>query len=216
MSVTLKLYSDFICPFCFIAEHSTIPRLRAELDLVLDWRGFELHPETPVGGVELTQIVPRARAETLRVRMRQLAESFGIQGMGTPEHVPNTRRILATAELARDRGCLDAFREAAMIGHWEQALDLEAPEDIATIAAAVGLDAGAAVSAGADPHYLSRIDTIREEAGRMGVTGVPTFFFGNVAIVGCQPYDDLMEAALVAGARPREAARAVVLQPPGR
>jgi predicted DsbA family dithiol-disulfide isomerase len=210
VSLTLKLYSDFICPFCFIAEHSTIPRLRAELDLTLDWRGFELHPQTPKGGMELTQIVPKARADVTRMRMRRLSESFGIQGMGTPEHIPSTRRILATAELARDRGCLDAFREAAMIGHWEQALDLEDPTDIASIATTAGLDPAAAVAAGEDGHYLSRIDAIREEAGRMGVTGVPTFFFGNVAVVGCQPYDDLLEAALVAGAKPRPGAASVV------
>ena len=216
MSLTLKLYSDFVCPFCYIAEHSTIPRLRAELDLDLDWRGFELRPETPLGGVELIQIVPRARADTLRLRMRQLSESFGIQGMGTPERVPNTRRILATAELARDRGCLDSFRAAAMTGYWEQALNLEDPQDIAAIAGKAGLDPEAAVSAGRDPHYLSRIDAIREDAGRMGVTGVPTFFFGSVAIVGCQPYGELLEAALVAGAQPRKGAVGVVLPSPGR
>ena len=215
MSLTLKLYSDFICPFCFIAEHSTVPRLRADLDLTLDWRGFELRPETPKGGVELSQIFPRAHTEVLRSRMRQLSESFGIQGMVSPERVPNTRRILATAELARDRGCLDAFREAAMVGYWEQALDLEDPEDIAAVARTAGLEPGAAVAAGQDPHYLSRIDAIREEAGKMGVTGIPTFFFGSVAIVGCQPYDDLLEAALVAGAKPLKGAEAVVLPSAG-
>lgn len=204
MSLTFKLYSDFICPFCFIAEHSTVPRLRADLDLDFDWRGFELRPETPKGGVQMSAIFPRARTETMRLRMQQLSESFGIQGMGTPERVPNTRRILATAELARDRDCLEAFREAAMLGYWEQALDLEDPEHIAAIAKTAGLDVEAAVAAGEDPHYLSRIDAIREEAGKMGVTGIPTFFFGNVAIVGCQPYDELLEAAKVAGAKPRK------------
>ena len=41
MPVTLRLYTDFVCPFCFIAEASTVPRLLREYELVLDWRGFD-------------------------------------------------------------------------------------------------------------------------------------------------------------------------------
>ena len=26
---TLLLYTDFVCPFCYIAEHSTVPKLVA-------------------------------------------------------------------------------------------------------------------------------------------------------------------------------------------
>ena len=50
MPSTLRLYTDFVCPFCFIAEESSVPRLLREYDLELEWRGFELHPGTPKGG----------------------------------------------------------------------------------------------------------------------------------------------------------------------
>jgi predicted DsbA family dithiol-disulfide isomerase len=54
--LSFRLYSDFVCPFCFIAEASTVPRLLKELHLTMDWHGFELHPGTPRGGMALTRL----------------------------------------------------------------------------------------------------------------------------------------------------------------
>jgi hypothetical protein len=45
--------------------------------------------------------------------MDRFAGRFGNTDMRHPFHLPNTRRVLAAAELARDRGRLDAFREPA-------------------------------------------------------------------------------------------------------
>jgi predicted DsbA family dithiol-disulfide isomerase len=33
VSTALLLYTDFVCPFCFIAEQSTVPRLLAAYEL---------------------------------------------------------------------------------------------------------------------------------------------------------------------------------------
>ena len=70
VSLTLRLYTDFVCPFCFIAEQSTVPRLLAELDLTLDWYGFELHPSTPPGGVPLSRLFPNAPLPALHERTK--------------------------------------------------------------------------------------------------------------------------------------------------
>ncbi len=51
--IHVRLYSDFICPFCFVAEQSNLVRLQEEFDVEVDRRGFELHPETPVGGMRV-------------------------------------------------------------------------------------------------------------------------------------------------------------------
>lgn len=138
-------------------------------------------------------------------RMDQFAASFRVTGMKHPERIPNTRRALAMAELARERGVLDAFRDSAMRAHWRDGMDLEKDADLAEVARRAGLDPALALAASRDPKYLARIDAVREEAGAMGVTGIPTFVFGEleeepVAVVGCQPYEVLAEAAEQAGA----------------
>lgn len=50
-------------------------------------------------------------------------------------------------------------------------------------------------------RYLDRVDDMRRDASRAGVTGIPTFFVGEGVIVGCQPYDTLTAAVEQAGGR---------------
>ena len=102
----------------------------------------------------------------------------------------------AVAELARDHGRLDAFRAAGMEAWWRRGEDLEDDAALRRLAGAAGLDPEAAVRAADDPAYLGRVDAIRAEAARRGVTGIPSFAFaGGPTVVGCQPYGILAAAA---------------------
>ena len=171
---------------------------------MLDWRGFELHPETPVGGLALEQLFGSRRLAAMRDHLRTFARHFGIEDMPGVDRLPNTRSALALMELAREQGRLDGCRSTAMEGFWREGLDLERERDLRTIALRSGLDADAALQAVSDPRYLQRVDALRDEARRLGVTGIPTFFFGDgPPVVGCQPYDVLARAARAAGATPR-------------
>lgn len=170
-----------------------------EYDIAIDWRGFELHPETPAGGMEIERLFGAGRVAPMRQSMDRFAAQFGITDMRHPSHLPNTRRVLAAAELARDRGRLDAFRKAAMDAYWRHGHDLEDDAVVRRIAAHVGLDADDAAAAMADPGYLARVDAVRRESISAGVTGIPTFFIGDQVVVGCQPYDTLAAAVERAG-----------------
>ncbi len=167
---------------------------------MVNWRGFELHPETPRGGIPVTSLVPRGRLESMREYMGRFAAGFGIEDMTTPDRLPNTRRALAMAEYARDQDRLEAFRDAAMDAHWRRGENLEADADLREIAARARLDSEAALRAAADATYQARVDAIRGEASGQGVTGIPTFVVGEEVIVGCQPYEVLAAAARRASA----------------
>ena len=201
--LTLRLYTDFVCPFCFIAEASTVPRLLRELDLTLEWHGFELHPETPPGGMPLSALFPGVDLRLLHERTRRFGARFGVTGFDPPDRLQSTRRALAIAELARERGKLEAFRGAAFDGHWRRGANLEADEDLRAIAATAGLDPAEALRAADDPALLARVDARQDEARAEGVRGIPTFIIGDDAVVGCQPFGVLHAFALEAGARPR-------------
>jgi len=168
----------------------------------VDWRGFELHPETPPGGISITQLYPAVRMEAMKEYMENFAASFGVYDMRSPERIPNTRRALAVAEFARDNGKLDTFRDLAMQAHWKDGRDLEDDRVLCEIAANAGLDAAATTEALNSYRYFQRVDELRGEASAMGVTGIPTFIIKDRRIVGCQPYEMLADAARKAGATP--------------
>ena len=141
------------------------------------------------------------RVKAMHARLLEFAKGFGITDFTPRERSPNTRRALAIAELARDRGVLPKFRDLAMDAHWRKGMDLESDADLRAIAAEAGLDPGEAIAASRDPVYLGRIDDRREEAEARGVTGIPTFVIGNQGVVGCQPYEVLAEFVESCGGR---------------
>jgi predicted DsbA family dithiol-disulfide isomerase len=195
----LHLFTDFVCPYCFIAEQSTVPQLLAEFDLDLDWCGFELHPGTPPGGRPLSQLFPGVDLNALHAQTKRFAAGFGVTDFSPPNRLQNSRRALALAEVAREQGRLEPFRAAAFAAHWRQGEDLEATETLQRLAIAAGLDPVAALDEASTAAVLQQVDERQRNARRNGVNGIPTFVIGSLGIVGCQPYATLAAAAQRAG-----------------
>lgn len=130
----------------------------------------------------------------------QFAAGFGIHGLAHRDRLPNTRRALAMAERARDRGRLHPFRRAVMDAYWLRGQDVEEDAVLAACAREAGLDPADALAAAADPDCTGRVDAMGDDALRAGVTGIPTFLVGRRRIVGCQPYEVLAAAAEAEGA----------------
>jgi len=152
----------------------------------------------------LDRLFPADRLEQMRAHIRSVADSHGAGDIKVGERLSNTRRALAISELARDEGRLDAFREAAMVAYWQGGANLESDEDLRAIATEAGLDPYAALAASDDSSLLARVDAIREEAGRAGVTAVPTLLLDSgQALVGARPFDALASFVESAGATRR-------------
>ena len=183
-------------------EQSSLVKLQADYDVNVQWRGFELHPETPIGGIPLTTFFRGRSIEKIRAKMQAFASEFGVE-MHIPDHLANTRRALAMSEFARDEDCLDAFREAATQAYWLEGRDLENENDLRHVAAGAGLDEVDALEASQAPAYLARVQATREEGMDRVVTGVPTLFFGGMPVVGCQRYETFEKVAALAGLLPR-------------
>jgi predicted DsbA family dithiol-disulfide isomerase len=153
--------------------------------------------------MRLDEYFPPQRVAEMAVYMKSFAATFGVEDFRTRDRIPNTRRALALAEVARDEGRLHEFRNRAMEAHWRDAMNLEDDDDLLAIARDTGLSDDAVQRSKDDPQYLERIDAIREEAGRIGVEGIPTFVIGRMGLSGCQPYDVFVDFATQAGAKKR-------------
>ncbi len=168
----------------------------------MDWRGFELHPETPRGGIELSKLHP-GEDRDMSGYLDRFAAGFGVHSLAHSKMMPNTRRALAIAEFARDENKLDAFRTLVMDARWKYGRDIGDDAVLGELAAAAGLDPDAAQRAADDPVYLGRVETIRKEFKKLHVGGIPAFAFPQESIEGCRQYEELAAAALRAGATRR-------------
>ena len=178
-------------------------------DLAFDWRGFELHPEIPPGGIDITQMFPKPQVDAMHARLQAVADELGVP-FSPRAHAPSTKKALALSEHARRLGRLDAWRTQAMDAHWRDGRDLEAPEVLRDLAERAGLDPDEALAFLEAAEVPALLDAQREEAWRWGVTGIPTWFLipedrgaRPVRVVGCQPRDVVERALLMVGAQAR-------------
>lgn len=153
--------------------------------------------------MRLDEFMPRQRLKGMDEYLQKFAGSFGIRDFHPRDRIPNTRRALALAEVARDEGKLNPYRQRAMDAHWRDGMDLENDRDLRTIARDSLLPNDAVDRSVSDPQYQRRIAAIRAEANAIGVSGIPTFIIGHIAMSGCQPYEEFEDFARQAGARKR-------------
>jgi predicted DsbA family dithiol-disulfide isomerase len=187
MAFKLLMFSDFICPFCYIG-FETVRKLQPEFGFELEWKGFQIHPEWPAEGVPASEYRRGMDPETRRVmwaRIAGLGEVVGLP-MRSPEILANSRLALEATEFALENGRAEAFERHVYEGYFKQGLNISKPEVLSEIAEAAGLDPSGLMAALESNRYSARLRSNAELAHERGVDGVPTFFVGNYPMVGAQ------------------------------
>lgn len=196
MPLKITMYSDFICPFCYIG-FEVFRKLKQEFDLELDWRGFQIHPEWPAEGMPASQWRNGMDPEARRVvwqRIQGMAVAAGFE-MKPPETLTNSRLALEAAEFAKAAGAGEAFEERVFRAYFYEGRNIGSPAVIADLAADAGLSRDDLNLALESERYAQRLKSNAVTAHQNGVSGVPTFFIGEYPLVGAQS-EDVMRQVL--------------------
>lgn len=74
----IKVFSDYACPFCYIG-FSIIDRLKKENpDVAIEWMPFELAPDGPLEGREITKNIPPEQLEMGYRRILRLGSEYDL------------------------------------------------------------------------------------------------------------------------------------------
>jgi len=191
MALKIEVFSDFICPFCYIGIE-VIRRLRPEFDFELEWRGFQIHPDWPAEGMPAARFYGgsdgQAGRSSLWTRVQALADRYGVE-MGPPSVVTNSRLALIAAEFAQETGRLEVFEKRVFRAYFGEGENIGQPAVLSRLAAESGIDPAQMEDAFKSPRYDLRLKNNALVANRRGVSGVPTFFFGEFPVVGAQSPD---------------------------
>jgi len=187
MSTRVDVWSDFACPFCFLATCS-LEKLQQEYELAIHWRSFELRPagSPPITPHKLAQI------DVMRPRFEQMAwEQYGVNVHSGPFGI-DTRLALIADKYAESRGKGEAFHQAVMCAYWQEARSIDRPDVLQTIAVSVGLNAEQFGTALRDAQFDAEVSADVQLAQEYGLSGVPALVFANTYLIsGAQPYDVL-------------------------
>jgi len=202
VSITITVFSDFVCPFCYVGS-AIIDKLSKEFDLAVTWAGYELHPETPPQGVAIGELVDPFDLEQVMYTLRKRGEPYGLT-FADPARLSNSRLCLEAAEFARDAGRYPEFHHAAFQAYFTDRSDIGDRAVLRDLARRCGLDPAELDAALDQGRYRERIGEAGREAARRGVTAIPSFFIGDQPVltgaVSEAVFRERLQAAAMGGA----------------
>jgi predicted DsbA family dithiol-disulfide isomerase len=202
--LTVEIWSDVACPWCYLGKRrleAALERFDRRDEVEVTWRSFQLQPDAPrfgepgAGAPTREYLAARgfapAQLEEMQGRLTALAAEDGLEyHLDLGKH-GNTFDAHALIHAAARQGFGDAMVERLFKAQHVEGLRIDDPAVLTELAAEVGLDEAAAAPIEADRQAVR--DEI-EEAGQIGITGVPFFLFGRrLAVSGAQPSELLLE-----------------------
>ncbi len=198
MPVAIEVYSDVICPWCFVGKRrleAALARLGddARREVAVTWRPFELNPDMPREGVDraayrVAKFGSLERSRELDDRLRAVGATAGIDfAFDRMERTPNTFDAHRLIWFAQREGAGEAVVEALFRRYFLEGADIGRRDVLVDVARGAGLDAEA-VGRMLDGDAGEReVRGEEREAYRMGLRGVPLFVIdGAPRIEGAQ------------------------------
>lgn len=186
----VELYSDFACPFCYLAEVGASRLERA--GHIVAYRAYELRP--------VPSVLASPGADPLKRRgwdmmVSPAAEMLGLD-MRFPTLAVRTRKAHEAVRHARQHGAERAMRDAVFAAYFAEGRDIGRIDVLVEIGAAVGLDrTELKVTLDIDQHTDAVVEDGRIAAD-LGLNGVPAYVDMENdpprTVVGLQDYDRLL------------------------
>ncbi len=199
----IEVYSDTICPWCYLgfARLQQALAQRPAVGADVRWLPYELNPQMPVEGADRAEYM-RARFGDVnrfakaQVTLQELGAEAGIQfDFAAARRMPNTRRSHALIAWAAASGRQSEIKRRVLAAYFAEGRDIGAPDTLVAIAAEAGLDAAAARTALDDAELHRQIEALEQQARSWDINGVPTFIFARrFAFSGAQPLSVFLQA----------------------
>jgi len=201
-TVEVAVYSDYICPFCYIG-YLRLEKLRHEYPLNVDWRFLEIHPDNPPQGKPVSELGYPPRQ--WRMMMDNLARMAAEEGVTLAERTftTNSQRALKLAEAARRHQpqAFEALNRQLYEAYFLRRENIGDPQVLHALAGARGIDPELVEQAWNDPVYAQALNENQRSAGRLGIGGTPTYVIGGQVYSGAVPVAMLRQAVAEAAQR---------------
>ncbi|MEQ8441649.1 MAG: DsbA family oxidoreductase [Alphaproteobacteria bacterium] len=195
--ITIDVFSDPICPWCFIGKKRLEDALAARPDVPVSirWRTFQLNPDMPTEGMDRQSYLSAKfggpdRAADVYGHIRQVGQQVGIDFQF--DAIPRTPSTLAAHRLIRFAqreypSLADALVQSMFKAYFLDGQDIGEVSTLLAIADSVGMDRGPTETYLQGTEDLDEVKAEDSFARRLGIGGVPCFIIeGKYALSGAQ------------------------------
>lgn len=176
----MKIWIDFVCPYCFLAEKALQEATRG-LNVQVEWMPFELRPHP--------HPTLRPEGEYLQTAWRRsvypLTAHLGIDiRLPAVSPQPYSRLALEGMQFAKEHGKQAQYVGGVFRAFCQQSLDIGSMDVLQALAKAVGLPDKEFAAALHDARYTTMHQEALRPAHELGIHAVPTIMVGNQRIEG--------------------------------
>lgn len=197
--LNVKIFSDFACPFCYIGANMIEKLKRDGLDFTYEWYTFEMRPEMPAEGDDLSTKATEEQLlknDKLYDMLAMLAKPYNLTYSNKFMRF-NTYRSHLAAEYAKTQGKYDDFAKEAFKAYFTDTKNLADREVLNEIAGKIGLDVDEMNDQVDSGRFDSMIEHSKDLAKKHDVEGAPTFIINDKhKMTGIRGYDQFKNALL--------------------
>lgn len=202
MTLNIDIFSDLICPWCFIGKRrlsKAISLLDEKYEVNIAWYPFQLNPQMPPEGMDrkvyrTAKFGSWSKSLELEVKVVEAGAEDGIYfAFDRIQRTPNTFDGHRLVWLARREGIQDALVEALFQSYFTQGEDISDQSILINIARRTGLSAARVESFFYSGEGVEEVRQEEEKARHLEISGVPFFVVnGESGISGAQPTEVLL------------------------
>lgn len=197
--VKIKVYSDYVCPFCYFGEQILKELQEEEGGFSVEWMPFELRPApTPTLKPE-DEYLPRVWESSVY----PMAESLGLEiKLPTVSPQPYTHLAFEGYQFASAHGKGEEYSNRMFEAFFKEDKNIGDVEVLTELAQEIGLDPLAYRQALESRKYKEQHQEALQEAQKYGILAVPTFQIGRRLYQGVIPKEQLRE--IIRESKPNE------------
>ena len=183
MKVTV--YSDYVCPFCYLGKHPLEEALKEVENVEVEWKPFQLRPE----GSEPLSPNSSYIQQGWKFGVQPLAEKLGVEMiLPSMDPHPSTKKAHRGFLFANENGKGSEYAQAVLAGFWTKGKEIGDVNVLADIAENLGLDRALFIDAVSSTSYDHSIQN------PSFINAVPSFIIGDTVLQGVQSKEAFIQA----------------------
>ncbi len=183
----LEIWSDILCPFCYIGKRrleSALAEFPHTDQVKITWKSFQLDPDArPATGENYLKSLSERKGWSIE-QTRQIVENVRLMALAEGLTYDFDAMIVANSfdahrllHFAAQHGQQAAAEEALFRAHFVEGKDVGNQETLAQIGGAIGLDPTAIASMLQSEAYTHEVQKDVAEARELNINAVPFFVF---------------------------------------
>jgi predicted DsbA family dithiol-disulfide isomerase len=203
MTLTIAITSDFICPWCLVAEtrlNQAIEQLNSPVEIQRIWYPFELNPDMPETGMDRktyrsNKFSSWEYSQQLDAKTVQATQDDGIAfRYDLMTTTPNTLKAHRLTWFAGQQDKATPMAERILKAYFTEGQNIVEIEVLANLAAEVGLDAEAVKAFLLSDGGIQEVKELEHQRIAQGIHGVPHIRIGQAVVSGAQPVEVFLAA----------------------